>query len=124
MGRGVGEVAAVRHGSDRFVYNLVTKPKYSDKPTYETLRRSLEAMRSHAAQNSVKEIAMPKIGCGLDGLQWNAVRTLVKNVFLNEDVRLTVYTLDNDVSADAVPQKRSSPVKNGSVKKEEKEEGR
>ena len=39
-------------------------------------------------------------------------------------IRLTVYTLDNDVSADAVPQKRSSPVKNGSVKKEEKEEGR
>ena len=86
MGKGVGEVAAVRHGS-RFVYNLVTKPKYSDKPTYATLRRSLEAMRSHAKQNSVKEISMPKIGCGLDGLQWNAVRTLVKNVFLNEDVR-------------------------------------
>ena len=29
MGRGVGEVAAVRHGS-RFVYNLVTKPKYRE----------------------------------------------------------------------------------------------
>ena len=60
---------------------------YSDKPTYETLRRSLEAMRGHARQNSVREIALPKIGCGLDGLQWNAVRTLLKNVFLNEDVR-------------------------------------
>ena len=44
-------------------------------------------MRGHARQNSVREIALPKIGCGLDGLQWNAVRTLLKNVFLNEDVR-------------------------------------
>ena len=60
MGKGVGEVAAVRHGS-RYVYNLVTKPKYSDKPTYESLRKSLEAMRAHAKDNSVKEIAMPKV---------------------------------------------------------------
>ena len=34
-------------------------------------------------------------------------------------IRLTVYTLDDNVTGDAVPQKRSSPVKNGSVKKEE-----
>ena len=61
MGKGVGEVAAVRHDGSRFVYNLVTKPKYSDKPTYESLRKSLEDMRGHARDNSVKEIAMPKV---------------------------------------------------------------
>jgi hypothetical protein len=37
---------------------------------------------------------MPKIGCGLDGLSWTAVRTLIKNVFLREEMELTVYCLD------------------------------
>ena len=95
MNKKIGEVAPLKVGS-RFVYNLVTKAKYSDKPTYESLRLSLEAMRAHAAENSIKEIAMPKIGCGLDGLSWNAVRTLLKNVFIKESgLKITVYSLDD-----------------------------
>ena len=47
----------------------MTKEKYSDKPTYDSMRYSLEKMREHAGQHGVKEIAMPRIGCGLDGLQ-------------------------------------------------------
>ena len=43
--------------------------------------------------------AMPKLGCGLDGLSWTAVRTLIKNVFLNDHIKLTVYTLDQVVSS-------------------------
>jgi hypothetical protein len=50
--------------------------------------------------------AMPKLGCGLDGLSWTAVRTLIKNVFLNDDIKLTVYTLDQVSSSRST--KRSS----------------
>ena len=45
-----------------WVYYLVTKPKYSDKPTYATLRTSLEAMAVHMATHGVKRLAMPRIG--------------------------------------------------------------
>ena len=38
---------------------------------------------------------MPKIGCGLDGLQWHAVKTLLKNVFQTTDIKLTVYVLED-----------------------------
>ncbi len=117
-GTDVGGVAVLRQMNGRFIYNLVTKERYSDKPTYETLEQSLQEMREHARKNGVAEIAMPKIGCenyqtsalssisliftlprnscGLDGLQWNAVRTLVKNVFLEEDIKITVYSLDDE----------------------------
>ena len=37
---------------------------------------------------------MPKIGCGLDGLSWTAVRTLIKNVFLKDKIELRVYHLE------------------------------
>lgn len=65
-------------------------------------------MRDHAKKNGVKEIAMPKIGCGLDGLSWNAVRTLIKNVFLEEAIKITVFTLEKEYERSNV---KASPVK-------------
>jgi len=77
----------------RYIYNLVTKEKYSDKPSYESLRKSLEEMKVHCLAHGVESISMPRIGCGLDSLSWPAVRTLIKNVFQLETVRITVYQL-------------------------------
>ncbi len=62
MKAGVGEVAPLKIGDGVYIYNLVTKVKYSDKPTYESLENSLVSMREHATENKIKEIAMPKIG--------------------------------------------------------------
>ncbi|XP_040563557.1 DNA ligase 3 isoform X1 [Lepeophtheirus salmonis] len=91
----IGGLAVLKDG-DRYIYNLVTKAKYSDKPTYDNLKKSLEAMRLHAEEKNVSEIAMPKIGCRLDGLQWNAVRTLIKNVFLKTEITLTIFSLQDE----------------------------
>ena len=69
----------------------VTKEKYFHKPTYASLRSSLEAMRDHAIQHNVKEIAMPKIGCGLDKLEWVKVVEVIKEVFLGTKIHIKVY---------------------------------
>ena len=66
----VGGVAPLKLCENRYIYNLVTKPCYFCKPTYWALRRSLETMRDHMERNDVTKLAMPAIGCGLDGLDW------------------------------------------------------
>ena len=40
---------------------------------------------------------MPKIGCGLDKLDWNAVRTMIKNVFLETPIKIDVYCLETEI---------------------------
>ena len=91
----IGETAILKlNNPNRFIYNMVTKEKYSDFPTYDSLQESLIFTRDHALKNKVHHIAMPKIGCGLDKLNWNAVRTLIKNVFLDTDIKISVYHLD------------------------------
>lgn len=97
-GTDVGGVAVLSDHSKRFIYNLVTKEKFSDKPTYETLESSLRALREHALKNGVSQLAMPKIGCGLDQLNWNAVRTLIKNVFLHDEIHITIYDLSPNLT--------------------------
>ena len=78
---------------DRFIYYLVTKPAYFKKPTYGTLESSLKAMRDHMIANNVSRLSMPLIGCGLDRLKWDSVKTILRQVFEGCDVHITVYKL-------------------------------
>jgi O-acetyl-ADP-ribose deacetylase (regulator of RNase III) len=78
---------------DRFIYYLVTKDRTGGGcyPTYSALESSLKAMREHMINNEVKELAMPTIGCGLDRLQWDKVEGMLRDVFGNDDLNITVY---------------------------------
>ena len=88
----VGEIATLAKGY-RFIYNLVTKERFFGKPTMDSLCNSLENMRSHMEENGVKEIAMPRIGCGLDKLDWGKVKILLEKVFRGSGIKVIVYTL-------------------------------
>ena len=72
------------------VFNLVTKELYYNKPAYETLTHCLEQMKERMAQLNITKLATPKIGCGLDRLQWNVVEQIIKGVFANTDVEIVV----------------------------------
>ena len=88
----IGSVVAVREGR-RFIYNLITKYKYNDLPTYENLRHALIAMKNHAVKHGVRKISMPKIGCGLDQLNWETVKNIVKSEFSGTDIQIFVFIL-------------------------------
>lgn len=72
------------------VANLVTKERYFHKPTLETLRQSLEDLRTQAAERGLRKLAMPKIGCGLDKLKWEDVSAAIKDVFGDTDTEILV----------------------------------
>ncbi|XP_070766878.1 ADP-ribose glycohydrolase OARD1 isoform X2 [Enoplosus armatus] len=84
---------AVLQRDGRFVYYLITKKKASQKPIYDSLRQSLEDMKSHCVLNGVKRISMPRIGCGLDRLRWERVSEMLDQVFRHTNVSITVYSL-------------------------------
>ncbi|XP_041354139.1 ADP-ribose glycohydrolase OARD1-like isoform X2 [Gigantopelta aegis] len=92
QGKSVGSVAVLKRGQ-RYVYYLITKKKYSDKPTYDTMRSSLVAMKEHCVAHDVKSVCMPLIGCGLDRLQWAKVAEIICEVFSDTDVSVSVYSL-------------------------------
>ena len=82
------------------VYHLVTKQRYFEKPTYESVKMSLQQMRTHADWSGVKRISLPRIGCGVDQLSWSEIRSLIKDVFKGSHVAITVYV---------VPQQNPTP---------------
>lgn len=89
-----GEVAVLKR-PQRYIYYLITKNRAFQKPTYESLQNSLEAMKKHCISNGVTCISMPRIGCGLDKLNWNAVAARIQDVFKDTNIVITVYSLEN-----------------------------
>lgn len=80
------------------VINLVTKSKYWQKPTYDSLKESLIEFRDTLCQFSnptlfAKTLVMPRIGCGLDKLQWKNVKKMIKEIFEDTNIAIEVYYL-------------------------------
>ena len=91
----VGTAAVVPVGPI-VIYNLVSKTNFWKKPSLETLSNCLQSMLSHALANKITDISAPKIGCGLDQLNFSVdVFPLIKNIFRNSTVTIHVYITDN-----------------------------
>ena len=80
------------------VINLVTKSKYWQKPTYDSLKESLMEFRDTLCRFYnytffAKTLVMPRIGCGLDKLNWDKVKEIIKEIFEDTDVAIEVYYL-------------------------------
>lgn len=76
------------------IVNLVTKKNYWDKPTYETMETSLRSLRQYLMQRPhIKRVLMPRIGCGLDRLNWSRVRVMIENILDKVDVEVKVFYL-------------------------------
>jgi len=72
---------------------LITKEFTYEKPTYETLTEALKILRFYCGQYQIDTLRMPKIGCGLDGLQWEKVSEIIKSVFEGTLIDIEVYYL-------------------------------
>lgn len=85
------------HGGDVIpidnVFNLVTKPRYFDKPTYGLLRQALVEMKCLMEKYNITKLAIPQLGCGLDRLEWSRVEEIIKDVFADTSVDILVCVL-------------------------------
>lgn len=72
------------------VLNLITKEYGNEMPTYKNLAAALLHAKSIILQNSITRIAMPKIGCGIDGLEWERVSDIIKSIYEDLDVEIVV----------------------------------
>jgi hypothetical protein len=83
------------------VYNLITKEFGYQKPTYEDLKTAIEDFSNMVYIEKVKKIAIPKIGAGLDKLDWGIVLSILKEAFRDlEDVEILVCFLEGDIDYD------------------------
>lgn len=83
-------------------YNMFTKKNYWDNAernmTYDeymsNLKSCLNDVKRQMLSNNEEKIAMPRIASGLDKCKWEDVRALIKDVFVDTDIKVYIYYLD------------------------------
>ncbi len=74
-------------------FNLVTKDCYKDKATYDGLREALKDLKINLYYFGISQLAIPRLGCGKDKLDWNVVEEIIKECFFDMKIDIFVCTL-------------------------------
>ncbi|XP_025420891.1 O-acetyl-ADP-ribose deacetylase 1-like, partial [Sipha flava] len=94
--KSVTEIASIVT-EERTIICLITKEYYWQKPSYENVFLALTNLKHYCISENITRLAMPKIACGLDELQWPEVRTMMRYIFRNTQVQKLIFT-DNKYS--------------------------
>lgn len=79
--------------SYRYIYYLITKAKYFQKPTYNNLALCIQKMKNHMIEMNVTELSIPLLGSGLDKLSWDKVKSIIIDIFRDTNITIYVYHL-------------------------------
>ena len=63
------------------VFNLITTERKHLHPTIDDLRSCVENLAIYCFENQISHLAMPRIGCGHNGLKWEEVRPMIVDTF-------------------------------------------
>ncbi|KRK05194.1 ADP-ribose glycohydrolase OARD1 isoform X2 [Drosophila yakuba] len=85
-----GNCAVLEHNA-RFIYYLVTKSSLYEASTYDDVQSALICMREHMREHGVTKLAIPRLGCGIDRLDWLRVRSLLDLVFAEDSVDIIAF---------------------------------
>lgn len=81
-----------RDSNPRWVINFPTKRHWREKSRIDDIKDGLWSLQVNMISRSIRSVAVPPLGCGLGGLQWENVRLLLEKAFGdNPNVDVILY---------------------------------
>jgi O-acetyl-ADP-ribose deacetylase (regulator of RNase III) len=85
----------------RYIVNFPTKRHWKGKSRIEDIQAGLVDLARWISSSGVRSIAIPALGSGLGGLDWNDVKPLITNAFSTMDGIETIVFEPSDAPLDA-----------------------
>lgn len=89
----LGDIYIYDYGNGT-IFNLGSQITWKTKADINAIESSLIKMLSYAQQNNILKIALPKIGAGLGGLNWNDVKSLI-NIVAKDYPNIDLFVVEN-----------------------------
>jgi O-acetyl-ADP-ribose deacetylase (regulator of RNase III) len=92
---GIGKILAVHDRNlllgDKLILNVPTKTDWRLPSRYDYVDRGLTALREYITAHRISSLAVPALGCGNGGLDWNRVRPMIERRLVGIDCAIFVY---------------------------------
>jgi O-acetyl-ADP-ribose deacetylase (regulator of RNase III) len=80
----------------KWIFNAFTQEYYGRVPNtqycdYKAIENCFETVKEFCSAKEFGAFAMPKIGCGLGGGDWQVVLKIIEKVFSDTDLTVVVY---------------------------------
>ncbi|VVC31040.1 Ribonuclease H-like domain,Integrase, catalytic core,Macro domain, partial [Cinara cedri] len=89
LNKKVTEVASLTV-ENRTIFYFLTKEHHWQKPSYQHLFQSLLNLKKLCKERHITQLVCPRLGCGLDGLKWETVRSMICYIFQNSAIKIKV----------------------------------
>lgn len=94
----------------RYIINFPTKRHWRGKSRMDDVEAGLVALVSEVERLGLRSIAIPPLGCGLGGLEWDRVRPRIERAFARiPDVRVLLYEPAGAPHATAMVRSKTPP---------------
>ena len=86
----IGNGVAIQDGG-KWIINFPTKDHWQDQSKIKYIELGLINLIDICNLIQVKSVAVPKLGCGLGGLDWKIVRPMIVSAFTATKIDLQLY---------------------------------
>lgn len=94
----------------KYIINFPTKKHWKEKSKAEYIQKGLRDLVRVMQDKQIKSIAIPPLGCGLGGLAWESVRSLIEEAFAPfPDVDVFLYPPKGTPSSKTMPNRTPKP---------------
>ncbi len=94
----------------RYVINFPTKRHWKGKSRIEDIEAGLKTLADEVRSRNIQSVAVPPLGCGLGGLDWDEVRPRIEDAFRElPKVRVFLYEPKGAPAADAMVKEKKAP---------------
>lgn len=89
-----GEVLVVQEADllgQKFIVNFPTKAHWKGASKYEYIASGLKALKQAMKDYNIASIAIPPLGCGNGGLEWNKVKNMIEEELKDVEAEIFLY---------------------------------
>lgn len=95
-----GQVLTVQEGdllNQKYILNFPTKAHWKAPSKIEYIQTGLGALKKEIEKYKIKSIAIPPLGCGNGGLDWNIVKQLMAKELESLDIDILIYEPNSQI---------------------------